>query len=241
MNRYIFILFLVSIIFGTYAISISKAYAAGTTVCQPIYGGGETCVKSDVIQVDKKIFNDLTKSFVDNLINFNDPKEPRFGPNEDVVFQIVITNTSNSTIERVSVQDVLPQFVDYVAGSGNFDPKTRTLSFDLHDLKPNEERTVKITGRVTSVDKLPAKGGITCIANQAIASSTNQGTSQDNAQFCIDAAKKALEVTESKGGLKVFPSSQALKTPSTGPEALSLLALASSGIIGFILKRRAVR
>ncbi len=234
MNRYAFILSFVSLLFAAYAITITNAYAAGTTVCQPIYGGGETCIRSDVIQVDKKVLNSSTNTFVDNL-GVNDPK---YGPNEQVAFNLSIINTGQSTIQRINVSDIFPQFVDFVSGAGNFDPKTNTLSFDLNDVKPNESRMIKITGKITSSDKLPT--GITCVVNQAIAATTNQGTSQDNAQFCIDAAKKALEITESKGGLKVFPPSTAAKTPSTGPEALSLIALVPSAILGFILRRRAV-
>ncbi len=54
-----------------------KSYADSIS-CQPIYGGGQTCVTTANILINKKVLNPSTNVFVDNL-GINDPKyQPGF-------------------------------------------------------------------------------------------------------------------------------------------------------------------
>lgn len=211
--------------------------ASADTSCQPIYGGGQTCVQTGNLVVNKKVIDPKTGNLVDNL-GVNDNK---FGPEGVVTFQIAVTNTGNGKINKVSVRDIFPQFVDFAAGAGNFDGGSKVLSFDINDLNPNETRTFNIVGKITKAENLPGDRSTVCVVNQAIGTTNDNQTSQDNVQMCIE--KNALvtptTVVETKGGLKVFPPQKTFTTPSTGPEALPLIALLPAGALGAFLRRKA--
>lgn len=212
---------------------ISAAQAA--VICQPIYGGGETCVQAENIKADKKVLNPLNNAFVDNLTL--DMTNSRYTPNDRIVFQLSITNTGSATINNIAVEDIFPQFVDFAAGPGNYDSKTRTLSLALPDVKQNETRVINIAGNIVASDKFPLEKGVTCMVNQLVASVKDTGSSSDNAQFCVETGKASI-VT--KGGVSVFPAPVTSKTPATGPELLFLIALLPSGIIGYFLRKKAI-
>ncbi|MCL5746958.1 MAG: hypothetical protein M1277_01605, partial [Patescibacteria group bacterium] len=46
------------------------------------------------------------------------------------------------------------------------------------------------------------------------------------------------QTTTTKGGLTVLPAPKIVATPSTGPEALPLLALLPTGFIGFLIRKK---
>lgn len=216
------------------SIFILMASAQGVradTACQPIYGGGQTCIQVGNILINKTVQNPQTAAFVDNL-NINDPK---FAPASSVKFNITVTNTGSSTINKTTVKDTLPQFVSFVSGSGSFDFNTKILTFDVGNLAAGESRTFTIAAKVADGGQLPADQGITCVVNQAMATAENGQQSSDNSQFCIQ--KPVLG--ETKGGLKVFPAPAVTTTPSTGPEMLSLIGLIPTGLFGFLLRRKA--
>ncbi|EKD86769.1 MAG: hypothetical protein ACD_37C00152G0003 [uncultured bacterium] len=205
----------------------------GSVACQPIYGGGQTCVTTEKISINKTVLNPLkskggtTDVFVDNL-SINDPK---YAPTQTVKFQLTVTNSGNSTLNTVTVYDILPDFVDFVSGPGNFDKNSRTLTFNLSNLNPNESRTYTIVGKVVSPTSMPSDQGVVCVVNQSIAKFSDQ-ESRDNAQFCIE-----RKVT-TKGGLPVVPPPSITQTPPTGPEMLPLIGLIPTAGIGFLLRRK---
>jgi len=198
--------------------------------CQPIYGGGETCIQIGNIFVNKTVQNPQTGIFVDNL-NVNDPK---FSPSSIVTFRITVSNTGNATINKIMVKDTFPQFVTFVSGPGSFDANTKVLTFEIDSLTASETKTFTITGRTAEEKQLPQNQGTVCVINQVIATIENGSQSSDNAQFCIQ--KKVLG--ETKGGLKVLPAPSLTTTPSTGPEMLPLIGLIPTGLAGLILKRK---
>lgn len=226
MKKYI-LSFILTVIFSLSAAQVS---AAGVT-CQPIYGGGQTCVTAANIQIDKRVQNPANSQFVDNL-GTNDTK---FSTNQTVTFQLIVTNTGGNTIDRVQVKDVFPQFVSFTSGPGNFDANTKTLTFEVSGLAVSESRTFTVTGKVGSDSALTGNGGIVCVVNQSSAQivSTNQ-MSQDNSQFCI---QKGIPM-KTKGGLPVLPAPVMTTTPPTGPEMAVLPLLGGSGILGYFLRRK---
>lgn len=211
---------------------IGKVFA--DVSCQTIYGGGQNCVTTGNILVNKRVLRpsiqkaispDDCKSqeFVDNL-GTNDP----FGPNQLVTFQICLTNTGGTTIQQTEVKDTLPSFVTFVSGPGNFDNNTKALTFTTDNLAPNQTRPFIFQAKVIDNSGLPE--GVTCVINQVMATTNNGQMSQDNAQFCIQ-----------KGvgkGFPVFPPPQITTTPSTGPELIPLISLLPGGALGWILRRK---
>lgn len=233
-------LFLSLGIFAFYFLIFAMSASADVT-CTPIYGGGQTCVQTGNVLINKTVANSQTGAFVDNL-GVNDPK---YSPDSTVTFQLTVTNTGGTALSRITVRDILPQYVNFNAGAGSFDSNTRTLSFDTANLNPNESRTFVISAKVVPANQLPANQDVTCVVNQTTATAENQ-TSQDNAQFCIQkqvVAGAAPQVTPgvppvTKGGLKVFAPPQAVTTPPTGPEALALIALLPTGALGYFIRKR---
>lgn len=211
----------------------SKSYAGVS--CQPIYGGGQTCVTSENILINKKVLNPSTNTLVDNL-GINDPK---YSPGFIVNFRLEVTNTGNTTINRVDVKDVFPQYIEFNSGPGNFDQNTKTLTFSLDNLAPNETRTSIIVGRVVASNQLPTSG-IVCVVNQAIAVTSSNDNSQDNAQLCIE-NKVPVQAVITKGGFPILSPVPVGTSPSTGPESLALFSLIPTGIAGWFLRKHALR
>jgi uncharacterized repeat protein (TIGR01451 family) len=216
--------------------------AAQPENCQPIYGGGETCVQNTTFTLDKKVQNPQTKTFVDTL-NISSPK---YGPNQTVEFQITVKNNSKNTLSNIVLTDTFPsQYLTYYQNNSNakFDTNTKTLSLTLDKLNPSDTKTITIQGKVAA--ELPANQTI-CIANQAQATQANQ-KSQDTTQLCLQTpsfnqpianGQHPTNTNTTKGGLPVYTPTQSRRTPATGPETLGLLALLPSGILGYYLRRK---
>lgn len=229
MKKYIFSLFLTLVLT---ALAAFPSYA--DVSCQPIYGGGQSCVTSPNILINKKVQNPSNGQFVDNL-GVNDS---RFLVNQNVSFQLIVTNTSGSTINRAVIKDVFPQFVSFVSGPGSFDAGSKTLTFEVNNLAAGETRTFTVAGNVLADSALVKNGGIICVVNQGSAQiATTSEMSQDNSQFCIQKGVPAKGGV-TKGGLPVLPAPQMVVTPATGPEMAVLPLLGGSGILGWFLRRK---
>lgn len=229
MNNFFKKLLILLLVTTSYLIlSPSLSYAGFS--CQPIYGGGQTCVSIGGVAVNKTVINPQTGKMVDSL-GINDPK---FSAEYIVTFQIALTNTGDSQIGHIDVRDVLPQFVNFNAGPGNFDPNNKTLTFGVDNLAPNETRVFTLVGKVVEISKLPQN--VVCVVNQVTAATKEEQISQDNSQFCIE---KKVPVT--KGGFPVFPAPTITITPPTGPESLALFSLVPTGVLGWFLRKKSHR
>ncbi len=224
MKKFIFI----SLITGFISLSLASSASASTS-CQPIYGGGETCVQVGNISINKTVQNPTTGSFVDNL-SVNDPK---YSPTSTVNFQITVTNTGSGNISSTTVKDTFPNYVTFVSGPGSFDSNSKVLTFTVGNLAAGASQTFDVSAKVADQNSLPADQGVTCVVNQANATSNDNQQSSDNSQFCIE---KPTSTT--KGGLKVFPAPAVVTTPATGPEMLPLIGLIPGGLFGIFLRKK---
>lgn len=211
----------------------SEAFA--DTSCQPIYGGGQTCVTSGNILINKTVMNPATSKIVENL-GINDSK---YHPGFITTFQISITNSGNSTIAKIDVKDIFPQYVTFSSGPGTFDEKSKTLSFSIQDIKAQETKTITIMGRIVNANQISiSQGSVVCVVNQAIATNLNDNTtSQDNSQFCIEKKAVSTPVPATKGGFPVLSPVPVYATPPTGQKALVLFSLIPTGILGWFLRK----
>ena len=208
-----------------------KAFA--DTSCQPIYGGGQTCVTTGNISINKTVMNPKTNQFVDNL-NINDS---RYQPEFTTTFQIAVTNTGNASISRVKVSDVFPQYITFSSGTGNFDSNTKTLTFEINNLLANETKNFTVLGKIVNSSLIPiSQGSVVCVVNQATATNLDNTSqvSQDNAQLCI-------EKTATSSGFPVFPTTTIKTTPATGVESLVLFSLIPTGIAGWFLRKQSFK
>lgn len=208
-----------------------KSYA--DTSCQPIYGGGQSCISTNNLLIDKTILNPKTNQFVDNL-SINDPK---YQPDFITTFKIKVTNTGSNSFSNVEVKDIFPQYTLFSAGPGTFDENTKTLTFSIKDLQANESRVFTVMGKIAGENSIPLASGNICIVNQALATTNTNETAQDNAQFCIE--KKQISIT--KGGFPVLSPVPTTSAPATGPESLALFALIPSGIAGWLLRKKSMK
>lgn len=224
------ILSLLLFAFGLFLFAMS-GYAQ-QVVCQPIYGGGQTCITVGPITVDKKVNNPQTGQFVDNL----GPNDPKFTPSQPITFSISVTNTGSTTILQTSVKDVLPAVVIFQSTqpSATFDQASRTVTFIMDNLAQGETRTVSIHGKIVDAGSLAHE--ITCDPVNQVTAVTNAGqVSSDIARFCV---QKPQAVT--KGGLPIMPPPKVFVTPPTGPELLPLIGLLPAGIGGWFLRKKSL-
>ena len=209
--------------------------AAGAPNCTPIYGGGESCLPQDKISIDKKVKTPNSDKFVDNLTQ----AQAKYKAGDSITFELTITNKGKDTLKEITVIDKLPAYIIYTSGPGNFDSKTRTLSFRFNNLKPNESRKFMVVGTVNNVGKS------TCVVNYASVRSGNL-KADDNSRFCLEksvcvegpASGQPTQPT-TKGGFPVMPAPKGMtQTPATGPASLPLLSLLPLGLAGFYIRKK---
>lgn len=179
------------------------------------------------IKINKLVSNPVTSVMVDNL----EMKDPKYSPSSIVKFQIRLTNNSNSTIPQVSIKDVFPNYVDFDKGAGKFDPKTKTLTFDVKNLKPNEAKVFNFSGRVS--DDLPSLNTL-CVIGRANVTIDRKVEAMDNSQLCIE---KKVATTATTEGTTVKTPVNLASSPATGPAFLTFFLLIPAGIMGWSLRR----
>lgn len=201
-----------------------KVNASG---CTPLYGGGVTCPRRGEILIDKQVRRADKDIFVDNLTEF----DTKFSAEQEVVFRILVKNTGDDTIDEIQVKDIMPDFVTFISGPGNFDKnesKNGTLTFYINNLAPSETREYWIYGKIFATNDLP-ESVICKLQNRAQARASGDRFDEDVAELCSE------KVGITKGGVPIK------EIPKTGFEG-ALLTLASLSSIlgaGFVLRRKA--
>jgi uncharacterized repeat protein (TIGR01451 family) len=212
----------------------SIVLAAGSDTCQPVFGGGPSCLQSNQITISKQVLNPQTQNFVSNL----GPNDPTFSLQDPISFKITVTNNLSIPLSNIKVLDRFPKLVDFVSGQGNFDKNTHLLSFTIDTIKAKSSRDFVLQSKIVATS---SQQSITCVVNQ-VSAFVNQVTSIGNSQFCINNNQPANTSNDSptttKGGLPIYPPTKATKTPGTGPETLSLFALIPMAAAGFFLRRK---
>jgi uncharacterized repeat protein (TIGR01451 family) len=145
--------------------------AAAFVRCETQYGGGETCVKTGELQIDKEIWNPDMEKFVDNM-GLNDRK---FYPGDEIIFRLKIKNVGDSAFGQVEVRDYLPNVLNLENGD---------IAFDLHDLKPGDVREVEIKTTVVEGSEFPDNKTLICDVNTAEAWSGDE-RDKDTSRFCV--------------------------------------------------------
>ncbi len=176
------------ILAGFFVIFASQT-AIASWYCEPVYGGGERCWGTGEIIIDKVVRNPGTGAFVDNL-GVNDPK---FAPDQEVLYQIQVKNIGQGTFAKVNVKDTFPNYLDFVWGPLGWDANARELRFDLSDLKPGETRKFEVMAKVFGTSRLPEDKSLICVVNTARVEAEGK-SDEDQAQICFE--KKVLGVTQ---------------------------------------------
>ena len=229
MKKTLYTLLISGLILGASLSATPKAFAD----CQAIYGGGQTCTSSNNFSIQKfvKTPGKGGGNYVNNL-SINDPK---FSPDQQVSFEIIVKNTGSNTIPTLTITDTFPQFLNFVAGPGSFDSNSKVLTLTVTNLGAGQSNTYIVTGKVADASLLPSDQGTVCLINQATGTDNNGVTNTSSSQFCVE--KSVLGTTQPQ----VFAAPSVVATPATGPEMLPLLSLIPSGLAGFILRKKSIK
>lgn len=182
--------------------------------CETQYGGGQTCVTTGQIQVNKKVWDPGSKQFVDNLVATG---VHHFVSGDKVTFTVRIQNVGDTKIDNVMFSDTLPSFLTYSSGK---------LSENLGSLTPGQYVDRTIEARVVNSNQLPLAPSVVCDSRTTnFAQAYNSESSdRDTSAVCVDNRVKGV-VTP----IKVIP--------STGPEHFVLLGLGIAGAMGVYLRK----
>ena len=211
---------------------VQTVNAAGESSCQTIYGGGEVCPPKQVKFVINKQVQKPGKGggeFVENL-TINDP---RFAPNQNINFKIIIENTGDADIENLNVADTFPEFLSFVAGVGNTNVGAKQINFVVGKLEKGKKMEFLITAKTAEADKLPSNQAITCVTNNVRATAPDGVSAEDNAQGCIEKQVLGGEAPQ------ILEKPTIKELPPTGPELGLLAALIPTGLAGIYLRRKA--
>lgn len=142
---------LLATLLGLASVSAKPVFAAVT--CIPQYGGGQTCVATGQLMVNKRVLNTVTDGF-------------RFQNGDEVSFAIDVKNVGDAVINNITVTDTLPSFLTLSGG----DPLVSTID----SLSPGQTVTKTIKAKVNTTV-------VTCQLNVATATSgslSDRGTAQ---------------------------------------------------------------
>ena len=161
---------------------ITAQPASAAVRCEAQYGGGEVCVKTGQLQIDKEVFDPNQKKFVDNL----GISSYKFTPGAEVIFKLKIKNVGDATFEKVEVNDTLPAHLERLSGD---------TSFEIKDLTAGKTEEREIKTKVVKTDKFPEGKSIICEVNIAEVVSGGE-RDKDTSQVCLQA--KVLGATVPK-------------------------------------------
>ncbi len=204
------------IVFFSLFLIQSAIPASASLRCTEQYGG-KVCAAPGRLQINKKVFNPSSQTFVDNL----GLSDRRFVSGEKVSFQIIVQNVGESALTNVKITDTLPQQLKLTSSA---------TSFTITNLAPGASEERQIQAEVVFSDNMPKGGGTQCVVNTAGAKSNEEEHDQDTAQVCIEQKAVALPAAQ-----VIIPK----QLPPTGPNdwALYLGGSLISGFAGFVFLR----
>lgn len=164
---------------------LTLAPSVGAQTCTTQYGGDATCPPTD-ISINKMVSQPVTKGGVSTFVENLGATQP-FAPEQDVMFRLVVTNTSGHALSRVTVKDVLPQYLTFVSGAGSYDANTRTLTVVLENMAASESRTIDFVAKFVPATQFPAGQSAFCVTNYAEVRAENR-FDDDTAQACVTVA-----------------------------------------------------
>jgi len=182
MNKLKLFLALFLLVAGVAMLSYSRPVFAAVH-CESQYGGGETCVRTGQLLVNKKVWDVDSKSFVDNLTLSNH----RFQVGDEVTFTVEIKNVGDTTLTNVSFVDTLPSFLAWSGADG--------LTSTIASLNPGQSATLTIKAKVVDFGLVST----ICNVNTAVATASDGSKDSDTAQVCAENKVKGVTTIPSTG------------------------------------------
>lgn len=186
--------------------------------CWAEYGGEEVCERTGDIYLDKMVSLPREKNEGDLIFkdNLSEDAVERYVNGQIAVFEIKVKNVGDATLNKVTVKDRFPEYVDYPHdGDSRWDEGSRTYTYEISDLAIGETDTHQIEARVTTSNYV-------CVTNVAEAYPSEGSGDSDTAKLC--AGERVLGVTT---------------MPATGSHLLPILGtLILTGASAFLAKRK---
>lgn len=240
------------------ALTPQQAHAQQVPACLNLYNGGISCSQSDLFDVEKTVQNPKDGTFVQIL----EPNQTRIQPGNTMIFRIVITNTSEKTLENIQITDQFSDTLRFTTSQkGTFNESDNRLTYTIDSLPKGESETFDLQATIKPESELPSVTGPLCAINVVSATQAKESESA-NVQFCIEKQTGAVpgtkgsssfptsgdatgtedQVTQdtntTKGGQTVYTPPTSGKTPDTGPELLAVIGLLPALGAGFYLRRK---
>lgn len=160
---YLFLLFVFATLAFLSGLDLIRPALAAVT-CTTQYGGGQTCVTTGQLLVNKRVWNPDTNQMVDNL-TVNDHQ---FKMGDEITFSIDVKNVGDATINNINFSDTLPGVLTWTSGD---------LNSNIDSLAPGQTRTFTVKAKVNN-------NSTGCVLNTATAA--GGGTSDsDTSQVCL--------------------------------------------------------
>ncbi len=160
-----------------------KALADGN--CTNQYGATVECPPNRIV-VNKTVKHPTSGVFFENLTS----RDTAYAPGAEVEYDVAVTNTSNDNFPIVTVIDVFPGVVTFVAGPGRYETSGNKLTYEISNLGAGQtvhnRVVVKLNDKFTN--------DLTCeIVNTVTATGPGGQSDQDTASLCV--ATKVMGVT----------------------------------------------
>lgn len=150
--------------------------------CETQYGGGQVCVRTGNLQVNKQVKNPQDGSWLDNL---GQQSSKRFSLNEEVEYRLQVKNVGDAKLDKVTVTDTLPGNLQLVSGN---------LAQELQNLEVNQTQEVFIKAKVISVSDT-----INCNTVNVAEVRSGDQYDKDTAQICLEGKTGAPQALPKSG------------------------------------------
>lgn len=156
------------------------AYADSS--CTNQYGATVDCPTSNIV-INKKVrFPTNANLFVENLTS----NDPAYSPQDEVEYDVAVTNTSNINFPTVTIIDLFPAAVTLVSGPGHYETGANKLTYELSNLLAGTTVHNRILVKVKDASVFPANQDITCdIVNTATATGPGGQSDNDMSSLCV--------------------------------------------------------
>jgi len=173
------IIFLASlVIFGMIAVPV----LADGSSCTNQYGGTVTCPDNELV-INKKVrYPTNVNLFVENLTK----NDAAYSPNDEVEYDVAVTNTSDVNYQTVTVIDQFPSQVTFVAGPGRYDAAANKLTYEISDLDAGETVHNRILVKVKEASVFAKDVDLTCdIVNTVNGTGPDGMSDSDTSSLCV--------------------------------------------------------
>jgi uncharacterized repeat protein (TIGR01451 family) len=178
--------FLLSVV--SFLLFVSPVLADEGASCTNQYGATVVCPPNRIV-INKKVrYPTNVNLFVENLTS----NDAAYSPNDEVEYDIAVTNTSNVNYETVTVIDIFPEDTTFVSGPGRFEATERKLTYEISNLKTGTTVHNRLLVKVKDASAFP--NDLTCdVVNTGRVTGPGGQSDEDTASLCVQT--KILGVT----------------------------------------------